>query len=170
MNIERILARDNALLLQQGLRLLEGMAQELYVKPEPAIVGSSIGGHLRHILDHYASLFVKGDEVDYDLRAREESIECSLEKGIERLRQIVGRLEGLVVDGPLDRKIKVDTGHQAWTASSLARELQFVASHTVHHYALIGVILRLNGVTVPEDFGVAPSTLRYREEVESCAR
>jgi hypothetical protein len=42
--------------------------------------------------------------------------------------------------------------------STLARELRALASHTIHHYALVAVVLRLRGVAVPAHFGVAPST------------
>ena len=48
-----------------------------------------------------------------------------------------------------------------WSRSSIARELQSLLSHTVHHYAFIAVALRLQGVEPASDFGVAPSTLEY---------
>jgi uncharacterized damage-inducible protein DinB len=44
--------------------------------------------------------------------------------------------------------------------STLARELLFVISHTIHHQALIAVLLSAAGRTVPEAFGLAPSTPR----------
>ena len=56
-----------------------------------------------------------------------------------------------------------------WTASSLDRELQSLISHTVHHYALIAMLLRVSGRQPAADFGVAPSTLRYWEESRACA-
>jgi len=37
----------------------------------------------------------------------------------------------------------------------------FLLSHTVHHYALISVALKLQGIDPGEEFGIAPSTLRY---------
>jgi uncharacterized damage-inducible protein DinB len=42
--------------------------------------------------------------------------------------------------------------------STLAREVLFVISHTVHHQALIAVLLAAAGRTVPDTFGLAPST------------
>jgi hypothetical protein len=45
-----------------------------------------------------------------------------------------------------------------FVTSSLARELRSVASHTVHHFALVALQLRLAGVAVDPRFGVAPST------------
>ncbi|MFT5050292.1 MAG: hypothetical protein ACI8QZ_001693 [Chlamydiales bacterium] len=43
-------------------------------------------------------------------------------------------------------------------------------SHTVHHFALIAVILRLDGRSVRARFGVTPSTLRHREATRECVR
>jgi hypothetical protein len=57
-----------------------------------------------------------------------------------------------------------------WSRSTAARELQFLVSHTVHHYALIAFILRANGIDPGADFGVAPSTLAHRKSQQSCAR
>ena len=45
--------------------------------------------------------------------------------------------------------------------SSISRELQVLSSHTVHHFALIAMTLRMHGLEVDPDFGMAPSTLRY---------
>jgi uncharacterized damage-inducible protein DinB len=49
-----------------------------------------------------------------------------------------------------------------WTRSTVARELQFLLSHTVHHYALVAIRLRLAGREPAAGFGVSPSTLRFR--------
>jgi uncharacterized damage-inducible protein DinB len=44
--------------------------------------------------------------------------------------------------------------------STLARELAFVVSHTIHHQAIIGLLLAVHGHTVPDRFGHSPSTPR----------
>jgi hypothetical protein len=46
--------------------------------------------------------------------------------------------------------------------SSIGRELQALSSHTIHHFALIAITLRLHGFDVDQDFGMSPSTLRYQ--------
>ncbi len=56
------------------------------------------------------------------------------------------------------------------SSSSLRRELHFLLSHTVHHYALIAMILARHGVEVEPDFGVAPSTLRHWARQEQSAK
>ena len=52
------LIRDNCDFLQQGIDLLERHSPETYVKGDPATFGSSVGVHMRHVLDHYASFIV----------------------------------------------------------------------------------------------------------------
>jgi len=37
----------------------------------------------------------------------------------------------------------------------------FLASHTIHHMAIIGMLAEQAGVEVGAEFGVHPSTLRY---------
>jgi hypothetical protein len=44
--------------------------------------------------------------------------------------------------------------------STLGRELAFVLSHTIHHQALIALLLAIRGLHVPDRFGYAPSTPR----------
>ena len=77
-------------------------------------------------------------------------------------------VEGLVDLGSEDAEVSVrmaSSGDSMRTSdatqSSINRELQYLVAHTVHHYALIGFILRLQGIVPPEDFGIAPSTLQH---------
>ncbi len=166
---------DNAGVLRQGIELLEGVADDLYAKPEPAVSSSAIGSHVRHVLDYY-DRFLTGLEdgrIDYDLRTRDERVERECERGLRRLRRLVDDLEGLRTRTLPDVvQVKMDAVNEesaSWSTSSLDRELQFQLSHTVHHFALIGVILRLNGFEPAEGFGVAPSTLRHWKESGACA-
>ena len=52
-----------------------------------------------------------------------------------------------------------------FSRSSVLRELQFLVSHTVHHYAIIKLHLQLQGCDTARlvSFGVAPSTQSYRQ-------
>jgi len=161
--------------LQQGIDLLERIDDELYAAAEHAVCSSAIGGHVRHIVDYYARLLdgVDGRRIDYDLRERDELVERDRRTGIERLRALTERLRGFDLAGArAELAIKVDSpeGEEpAWSRSSVERELQFLLSHTVHHFALIATILRLNGYDPGPEFGVATSTLRYMKERGACA-
>ena len=79
----------------------------------------------------------------------------------------------LATDGAEDRpmRMKSETGDGGWLGTSLGRELEFLISHTVHHYALMAVIAGQQDAALPVDFGLAPSTLKFqRTENAACAR
>ena len=50
-----------------------------------------------------------------------------------------------------------------WSESNVKRELQYLQAHTIHHYAIISMIMRVQGIETDREFGVAPSTLSYRQ-------
>lgn len=162
------LIRANCGFLQQGIDLLEMHDNDTYVGIDPKSFGSSIGAHLRHVLDHYSS-FLKGvDEglVDYDDRKRKTSVETDRVVAIKTIREIIDQLTGLeeMENHSVDVVVSANAkGASEKSSSSLRRELQFLASHTVHHYALIAIASRMQGVPPAKTFGVAPSTLKYLE-------
>ena len=49
-------------------------------------------------------------------------------------------------------------GTQVTAVTSVGRELAFVMSHTIHHLAVIALLLRDLGIEVPPRFGYAPTT------------
>ena len=115
--------------------------------------------------------------VDYDARERDEILEASPEYAASKMQNIIdlfSNFEAKDLDRPL--QIKMDSGaHHAetdqWSRSSLRRELQFLISHTIHHYALIATLCGRDGFKLPEEFGVAPSTLRFRKSQDAqCAQ
>ena len=69
-------------------------------------------------------------------------------------------------------QIRLESGGaeaEQWSHSTVRRELQFLLSHTVHHFALIAVLLERFSIAVPDDFGIAPSTLKHWQAQSSCA-
>jgi uncharacterized damage-inducible protein DinB len=167
------LTADNLHFLAQGMELLTRLDDATFATQLPA-VGSSIGGHFRHCLDLYSCFLAGLDSgaVDYDARGRDPRIEVEREYALSVGARLTERLRALPADDgarPLrvsgDRPRREAT-EEDWCLSSVARELQFLRSHTVHHYALIAVLLRLHGVEVDPEFGVAPATLAYRRQHE----
>jgi uncharacterized damage-inducible protein DinB len=163
---------DNLLFLGQARDLLQRLDDGQFVA-KPAIALSPVGSHLRHCLDFYSS-FVDGVDVgvlDYDARHRDLRLETerghallAIETLIHRLEELRGKLENKPLSVAMDR-MGWETSETAWASTTVARELQFLRSHTVHHYALIAAVLRLTGVEPAADFGVAPATLNYRREL-----
>ena len=163
------LIEANLSCLQQGIGLLEVIPGDLYTKKCNSVFGSSIGGHFRHNIDHYLA-FQKGFEqkqVDYDARRRDHAIEQQPDVARDAMAGIVdffNAISGETLDTPM--KIRMDDGGDAtWSQSSLRRELQFLLSHTIHHYALVVSIATQQAYSqFPDGFGIAPSTLHHREK------
>jgi len=165
------LIRFNCGYLQQGIDLLEKHDAESFIQTDSRAFGSSIGSHLRHVLDHYRS-FLSGLEtgmVDYDNRRREVKSEIDIELAKADIQSVID--DFTVIESLEDRCVQVKVSSSVageetkLSDSSIARELQFLVSHTVHHYALIAIISRMGGVIPDESFGVAPSTLKYLQTV-----
>jgi hypothetical protein len=126
-----------------------------------------VGAQYRHVLEHYEA-FLRGvpdGRVNYDERPRDQMIEASRSRALAATQECLAALERLSggSDGPLMVQMDVGGGPEApdWRASSVGRELQFLLSHTVHHYALIKLLLADAGPCLDTEFGVAPSTLSY---------
>ncbi|HKX84580.1 MAG TPA: DinB family protein [Pyrinomonadaceae bacterium] len=127
-------------------------------------LAASIGGHFRHILD-FVGTFLNGiaeRRIDYTERERDVRVERDSRYAIERFEFAARRLRSItdeVSESMLLVRSEIDAGR--WYASSVAREVEFVLSHTIHHHALIAEKLKCLGLSTPEGFGVSSSTLRY---------
>ncbi len=156
-------------LLRQSLVLFEALPHDDYVAPQPSphSVWSSPGAHARHLLDFVDCLLdgLEARRIDYTARKRSPEVEAS--RGAGR-RAIEGAIEGLDrlrgLDGHLPLEVRPELD-QDWTPSSLAREIQSVSGHVVHHHALIHMVLAHRGIEAPSDYGVAPSTLAHRAAI-----
>jgi uncharacterized damage-inducible protein DinB len=153
-------------LLGEMETLLSEVESDVYTARFATPVSGSIGEHVRHCLDHVSALLAadSASMLSYDRRQRGTAIETD---PMEALSQILQLKTGLDAWGTrsLDQPIRVmsmlsETGDTVTSWSTLARELAFVVSHTIHHQAIIGVLLALRGQTVPERFGHSPSTPR----------
>jgi len=167
----------NLEVLRQGVDLLRLMDDGVYGAGNPATARSPVGAHFRHVLDHYRS-FLSGlatGEINYDARERNTPLERDRELAIAAALGYIADLERLpaeLADRPVRvnlRSVAAADGCPDWSASTIKRELQFLVSHTVHHYALIKELLRQEGLEAGEAFGVAPSTLAARRRDAACA-
>lgn len=168
----KALLKENVDALQQALDLLPFLTEAQYCERLPTCFNASIGGHIRHNVDHYLS-FLAGftiGVIDYEARVRDTRIETDRDYALNVLGSICDRLQTLpAVNKSLRIRMEnTDDGDvSAWGESTARRELQFLMSHTIHHYALVAVSCRILGVEPHPDFGVAPSTLRYRDSLKT---
>ncbi len=141
----------------------------------PLFANSTIGGHVRHCLDHARALLDGHDvgAVDYDRRVRGTEIERSTAAAhaeITRLIAIASRLCAADADEEVSiLAMATRDGRTLDLRSTLGRELVFVLSHTIHHNATIRGMAVSLGLQVPETLGYAPSTLAHQDSA-SCAR
>lgn len=160
--------------LDQAIELLGRLPERAFARTE-ARHAKTVGPHLRHVLDHYSAFIsgLPGFRVDYDAREREPRLESDLELACARMREIAGDLvlvEEDLMELPI--QVRLESGgaeSEQWSHSTVRRELQFLLSHTVHHFALIAVLLERFEIAVPDDFGIAPSTLKYWQAQAPCA-
>jgi uncharacterized damage-inducible protein DinB len=145
--------------------VLDRLTDEQYARKPVGQITSSIGGHVRHCLDHVRELLrlADGHELDYDRRERGTDVEARRSAALNLIAELSEQLVDLPADAP-DRTVFVSTmlacdQPPLVVSSSFAREFAFVLSHTIHHHALIGVMVKTLGGWLPEKFGYAPSTL-----------
>ena len=148
--------------LERGIEMVRGLDDIAYrSSPEG---DSSIGAHIRHNLDFVNALLngLEKLQVDYNRRLRDPRVENDRAYAIEQLSVACSRLE-LIPAESLGASIKIrsEVDEQVWHASSVQREVEFLHSHTVHHYALVARLITARGGYVTAEFGAAPSTLRF---------
>ena len=164
---ERILHGADTLLLQ-GETLLLAVSPEQYSTRVPMALGGSLGTHYRHCLDHFVSLLRTGTGpvVDFDLRDRDPRIETDPDQSLALTQQIRASLAQWK-PGDLARSVETRCeisyapGASPVTGSTLGRELAYAIAHAIHHFAIIAILGRLQGIELPEEFGMAPSTLAH---------
>ncbi len=131
----------------------------------PAFAGT-VGAHLRHIVEHYEALLFPtcSGEVDYDHRPRDRALERDTTLARARLMAIRQHVENAPrLDTPLRVHAKAGLAGEldVVVGASLGRELLFVASHAVHHFALLQAHCRQHGIATGADFGKAPATVAH---------
>ncbi len=165
--------RANLVVIRQGITLLADLGAERYTPRLPLCYNASVGGHTRHIIEHYRSFLqgLEAGEIDYENRPRDSLIEHDVTYASDLLESICAQLSEL--GGKLSNRgllLCAETTPGIATITSVMRELEFLLSHTIHHYALVAVMARLQGCEPEPSFGVAPSTLKYQQKQAACAR
>ena len=151
--------------LARGISLINATDDITYCRT--ANGSGSVGGQFRHNLDFSGCLLkaVENGQIDYNDRERDIRVETDRQYAAVRFGAVIHRLNELkprILGKTL--LIRSEVEKRMWLPSSFAREVEFVHSHTVHHHALIAEKLAGFGVTVGDNFGVAPSTLEYWEK------
>ena len=154
--------------LLQGLGLLFELNDHTFSRAAAAPFNASIGQHYRHVLDHFHSLIVgvRTGEVNYDARERNPRLQgevtyasiatCDVLRALKRYTE-----ETLTRPCKVINSVGYGTSNPSTFESNVSRELAYCVGHAIHHYAIIRLICHEIGISVPVEFGVAPSTLKH---------
>ena len=156
--------------LKRGVRLLNSISDDQFSDSSIAPYHSSIGGHMRHILDIFDCVFdgLESKQINLAARKRNELAESNTTVALDYFDSILSNLKGLE-NADLDQIIEVsdDLGKgvvvQKYTLGSVLIQAH---SHAIHHFASLGYIIYQLGIELPDDdFGYNPTTPR-KESLE----
>lgn len=150
-------------LFQQIGDLLHQMTMQQYCKGLPALYGSSVGQHIRHVIEFFEEM-EKGYEtgvINYDNRQRNLLLESDKDAAMNSLQYIASSLDKK--DRPLQLAISysLDESQTSFVNTNYYREWASNIEHTVHHMALIKAgVQAFDIIQLPASFGIAVSTQR----------
>ncbi len=150
--------------------VMDQLTNAQYTQPCVNLSGATIGQHTRHIIEMFQCLLTGMDNgtVDYETRQRDIMIEsdktfaasllAEIEEKVNQPNKLLSLLAGF--DTETREQVQLDT--------NFYREIAYNLEHTIHHMALIKVgLLEIAGIIIPQGFGVASSTIKYKR---SCAQ
>ena len=164
-------AKENLMQLKD---LLVSINDNDYIRQPEVLSGASIGQHIRHILEFYL-LLISGSQsgtINYDSRKRDARIEAETKFAIATIDGLFTAIDNIdeSVNVQFEANYSRDESNSNLINSSVGRELAYCIEHSIHHQAIIKAGLIAFDLTklIDEHFGVAYSTLRYRESI--CAQ
>lgn len=161
-----MLQKTNIEIINQLIDLLNDLDQVVYRDSLRPLHYSTVGQHVRHIVEFYQCLLQSQANglVNYDARERNIQIEVDKDFTIALLEAIKKQLNLLNSDYPLSLKTQFGADEAVDVPSSFYRELAYLIEHTIHHLAIIKIGLNemYPEIKMPQNFGVAHSTIRFR--------
>ena len=148
--------------LQKSQVLLDNLSNPELCNATVSPYYSSIGTHIRHVLDFYDCIFNKDseDKIDLTARSRNKHVECDCGCAQDYLNLIIGKLSSSSFDMNEIVFVIDDLGlgktEIPYTYGSLLAQAN---SHTIHHYAIINYIFDSLGIVIDDgEFGYNPTT------------
>lgn len=149
---------------------LEKLSADQYSYPCKNLTNSTIGQHVRHIIEMFQCL-EKGYEtgvVNYEKRKRDQQIETDKVFALGLLREIHAGLDKSDKELILEGVYNDDSNHVMQFATNYYREIVYNLEHTIHHMALIRVGLQeFTAIELPDNYGMASATVKHKK---SCAQ
>ncbi|MEQ8425894.1 MAG: hypothetical protein RIA63_14345, partial [Cyclobacteriaceae bacterium] len=112
--------------------------------------------------------------VNYDKRAHDKLIESDKFIALST----VNRIKEFIADRKEDFTLKLEVGYELDSEDCVAlttnyfRELTYNIEHAVHHMAIMKIGIREVAayIQLPDDFGIAASTIRYNKTSMASSR
>jgi uncharacterized damage-inducible protein DinB len=152
--------------LDRGIQLLSQITDAQYSNTSIAPYYSSIGSHIRHILDVFDCIFegLPLDNINLINRKRNSLVENFTANGIDYFKEVKLKLNQLDTNN-FNKIVKVTDNLGLGEVTSnytLAAILIQAHSHAIHHFASVGYIISQLGIKLPDDdFGFNPSTPKH---------
>jgi len=158
---ELIVAAQNVLL--QGLSLLFKLSDRTYSQFTEAPHRASIGGHYRHVLEHFQCVIrsLRSGEINYEAREGKSRLETDVTYATIATCDVLRAIKNYD-DAVLNRAFKVvnilpyGASRRSFVETTVGRELAYCVGLAIHHYAIVSSICSQLGIDVPAEFGVAP--------------
>lgn len=156
-------------LSQMGV-YLQVLDDARYGKPLELFSQSTIGQHTRHVVEFLQCLLFQAEEgvINYEHRQRNHRIETETSYAWEEIEAIIDRLRNEVLPDQLELETQYGQGDEPphRVPTTFERELIYNIEHAIHHLAIIKIGLKVVApeIELPRSFGVAPSTIRFREQ------
>jgi hypothetical protein len=150
--------------LQCLSNVLHQIKDEDYILPLATLKGSSIGMHVRHIVEFYKCVLFDStnNTINYDERKRNLLLENNVKYTVDFITEIIDVLQNIDTNKRV-LLVAVYGNENVTMESSLYRELTYNIEHTVHHLAIISIALPIHFgyIITTENFGYADSTIQY---------
>ena len=150
--------------LNEVLELITQISNEVYTFPCTNLSNATIGEHTRHIIEMFQCLENQYESgiVNYDIRKRDYLIQTDTESAIKAINDVLKQVEKPNKELQLHQIID---GEELMITSNYQRELLYNLEHCIHHQALIKVaVLQFSSIKIDKDFGVARSTIEFRNQ------
>ncbi len=152
--------------LYKSKNLLIELNDNSYCCKEVGPYYSSVGSHIRHVLDFYKCIFkgLDSKHVNLTLRDRDKVVENDCNCAISEIEAIAKKIKDL---NSLDLNVLLDVEDNLGDGNitlqyTLGALLAQANSHTIHHYAIIAYIMdRLDVEIKDENFGYNPTTPKH---------
>ena len=140
---------------------------ELYQKELKIISDASVGQHFRHIIEFY-TCFTEAQQTNlvcYDERNRTYLWETSIIETLVILNELKSEINSIDMNKIIQLRQNY-FGESHLIKSTNQRELMYCFDHSVHHFALIKIAIETHFPTikVPQNFGIASSTIAFQKQ------